>query len=114
MDYEGAQRRLIDAVKRNGIAYPLIRGGGVINENGVEVEVPEVKMDINGLVIAYKLSEIDGSLIQSGDIQLIVTPEKEIRIGDHIEVDGISYRVQEPNPIKPADVLLAYKPQLRA
>ena len=114
MDYKGAQRRLIDAVKRNGIKYPLTRGGGVINENGVEVEVPEVKMDINGLVIAYKLSEIDGSVIQSGDLRLIVTPEKEIRIGDHIEVDGIRYRVEEPNPIKPADVLLAYKPQLRA
>lgn len=114
MDYLGAQQRLINTVKRNGITYPLTRGGGVINENGLEVEVPEEKMDVKGLVIAYKLSEIDGSLIQSGDVRLIVTPEKEIRIGDHIAVDGISYRVQEPNPIKPADVLLAYKPQLRA
>lgn len=101
-------------IKQNGMACILFRGGGVENVGGIEVEVPEEQLSIIGIIVQYKPHEIDGTLIEAGDIQIIATAGTEIRIGDRIEVDGRRYRVIQPNPVKPAAVLLLYKPQLRA
>ncbi|MCE9913731.1 hypothetical protein LZ642_19310, partial [Hafnia paralvei] len=73
-----------------------------------------VHLSVNGIITQYRLNEIDGTLIQGGDIQLTATAEVEIIIDDRIEVDGKRYRVIAPNPVKPANTLLLYKPQLRA
>lgn len=81
---------------------------------GIEIETPELTLSITGVVVQYKLSEIDGTLIESGDFQIAATAETEIKIGDWIDVDGRRYRVIQPNPIKPAGVVILYKPQLRA
>ena len=35
-------------------------------------------------------------------------------IDDRIEIDGKKWRVVQPNPVKPADVLISYNIQLRA
>ena len=37
----------------------------------------------------------------------------EVRIGDLIDIDGKKWRVVQPNPVKPADVLISYNIQLR-
>jgi hypothetical protein len=36
-----------------------------------------------------------------------------VRIGDLIDIDGKKWRVVQPNPVKPADVLISYNIQLR-
>lgn len=114
MNYLKAQLRAAKSIAKNGKKFALWRGGGVENVGGIEVETPEVSLAITGIVVQYKLNEIDGTLIESGDFQIIATAETEIKIDDWIDVDGRRYRVISPNPIKPAGVLILYKPQLRA
>lgn len=114
MDYLATQKRATRSLTRNGLSYSMIRGGGVENVDGVEIEVPEKPLSVTGVKVDYAPKEIDGTNILSGDIRLVVTAEQDVQIGDRIEVDGIMYRVQKPNPVKPADVIIVYKPQLRA
>lgn len=114
MDYVATARRTTSQIKRNGMVFPLIRGGGVTIEDGIETEMPEEKFSVTGIVVEYSPREIDGKLILAGDTRLAATNEQEIRIGDFIDVYGKLYRVIEPNPVKPAGVLICYRPQLRA
>jgi len=37
-----------------------------------------------------------------------------VRINDRIEIDGKNWRVVQPNPVKPADMVISYNIQLRA
>lgn len=72
----------------NGQKRELIRGGKVTRVNGKEVRLPDEKADVIGVVTEYKPGEIDGTLIQNGDVLLVATYQTEIRIDDRIEIDG--------------------------
>lgn len=62
----------------------------------------------------YAPGEIDGTVIVNGDVQIVFTSEQEIKIGDVVDIDGTAYRIVNPNPAKPASLVLCYKAQLRA
>ncbi|MDM3178667.1 hypothetical protein OGV46_09125 [Citrobacter sp. Cf108] len=99
----------------NGKAYQLTRGGSAIRDQfGKEVTTPTVTATVTGVITEYSSREIDGSLIATGDKKLAATFETEVRIDDRIEIDGKKWRVVQPNPVKPADVLISYNIQLRA
>lgn len=98
----------------NGAQYTLTRGGAVQrDENGREVKTPAVSATVTGVITEYQPREIDNSLVLTGDIKLTATYETEIRIDDLIVIDGRTYRVEQPNPVKPGKVLISYKVQLR-
>lgn len=101
-------------ITENGIACQLTRGGGIEFICGIEVDIPLEVHTIIGVISSYSPSEIDGTLIQNGDVKMSATTDIEIRIGDLIMVDGKKHRVIKPNPVKPAALLICYKPQLRA
>lgn len=101
-------------ITENGATYQLSRGGGVEFVGGVEVEIPLETSSIVGVISSYSPGEIDGTLIKSGDVKMSATADMEIRIGDLIMIDGKKHRVIKPNPVKPAALLIGYKPQLRA
>lgn len=99
----------------NGRVYQLIRGGATVRDQfGKEVATPEITATVTGVITEYSSREIDGSLIATGDKKLAATFETEVRIDDRIEIDGKKWRVVQPNPVKPADVLISYNIQLRA
>lgn len=98
----------------NGQTCALTRGGKVTRVNGKEVRSPDESADVIGVVTEYKPGEIDGTLIQNGDVLLVATYQTDIRIDDRIEIDGKKYRVVNPHPVKPAAVLICYRAQLRA
>ncbi|WP_339025768.1 hypothetical protein [Leclercia pneumoniae] len=98
----------------NGKAYQLTRAGSTIRDQfGKEVTTPAITATVTGVVTEYSSREIDGSLIATGDKKLAATATTEVRIGDHIEIDGKKWRVVQPNPVKPADMLISYNIQLR-
>lgn len=99
---------------QNGQAYTLTRGGNVVRINGREVHQPVETATVTGVMTEYRPGEIDGTLIQNGDALLVATCQAEIRIDDCIDIDGKKYRVVNPNPVKPAAVLICYRVQLRA
>lgn len=76
----------------------------------------ELKFDTFGADWEYKLSDIDGTLIQQGDLRLIVAglegmPDPEP--GWSALYGGVKYRAISCKPIRKAAVSIAYDLQLR-
>ena len=69
---------------------------------------------VTGVKVQYKPHDIDGTLILATDIKMVFSPATVIQKGDRVFVDGVWLRVQEPNPIKPAELVICYQSQLRA
>jgi hypothetical protein len=67
--------------------------------------------DIDGVIVAYGLNEIDGSLILTTDKKLLTTSLLEL--DDRVVDDDIVYSIVSINQIQPSDTTLLYKVQLR-
>lgn len=115
IDYRRMRATATRLLTENGKTYHLTRGGGTVRDQfGKEVTTPAITATVTGVITEYSTREIDGSLIATGDKKLAATFETEVRIGDLIDIDGKKWRVVQPNPVKPADVLISYNIQLRA
>lgn len=114
--YQRGQNTARRMLKKYGISYQIKRDGKhwVDEETGKEHHAPETLFSVIGVKTQYKPHEIDGTLILSTDIKMIFSPEGEIQKGDKVLVDGVWLRVQETNPIKPANLVICYQSQLRA
>ncbi|KFA58957.1 hypothetical protein GAPWKB11_0846 [Gilliamella apicola] len=44
---------------------------------------------------------------------MVFSADVELKINDIVTIDGEKYLIKQPNPVKPADVLICYKAQLR-
>lgn len=67
--------------------------------------------DIDGVIVAYGLDEIDGTLIMTTDKKLLTTSAVEL---DDKIVDGSTvYAVVSVSVVEPGDTKLLYKVQLR-
>lgn len=87
--------------------------GGVEIIDGVEVPASGGVAVINGLVREIKTRDIDGEYIQFGDKRGIFTSKVPILQGYKIVVDGETYVVVDPRPVKPTGTVVAYRPILR-
>lgn len=68
----------------------------------------------NGAAFDYNNSEIDGTVIKSGDIRLLVEAlSTEPEQGDKCTVNSIDYRVMDVSPTNPAGTVVMYEVQLR-
>ncbi|KGB00069.1 putative phage structural protein [Enterobacteriaceae bacterium ATCC 29904] len=115
IDYRRMRATATRLLTENGKTYRLTRGSGTVRDQfGKEVTTPTTVATVTGVITEYSSREIDGSLIATGDKKLAATFETEVRIDDRIEIDGKKWRVVQPNPVKPADVLISYNIQLRA
>lgn len=114
-DYRRMRATATRLLTENGKIYPLTRGGTTSRDQfGKEVTTPAITTTVTGVITEYSSREIDGSLVATGDKKLSATFETEVRIDDRIEIDGKKWRVVQPNPVKPADVVISYNIQLRA
>lgn len=67
-----------------------------------------------GAVFDYHRSEIDGNLIQKGDIRLLLNAvTTEPLTDDEITIDGETYRVISVKPTSPGGTVVMYELQLR-
>ncbi|EKM5720980.1 hypothetical protein WIC93_09775 [Enterobacter cloacae] len=115
IDYRRMRATATRLLTENGKTYQLTRGGSTVRDQfGKEVTTPTTIATVTGVITEYSSREIDGSLIATGDKKLAATYETEVRIGDIIDINGQKWRVVQPNPVKPADVLISYNIQLRA
>ncbi|ELR5271139.1 hypothetical protein [Providencia sp. PROV024] len=114
--YQRGQSTALRMLKKYGISYQVKRDGKhwVDDETGQEHFEPETLFFVIGVKTQYKPYEIDGTLILSTDIKMVFSPAVVIQKGDRVFVDGVWLRVQEPNPIKPAELVICYQSQLRA
>ncbi|WP_336192893.1 hypothetical protein [Providencia stuartii] len=114
--YQRGYQTALRMLKKYGASYPVKRDGKhwVDDDTGKEHHDPETEFFATGVKVQYKPSDIDGTLILSTDIKMVFSPEAAIQKGDQVLIDGVWLRVQEPNPIKPADLVICYQSQLRA
>ncbi len=61
----------------------------------------------------YKLSDIDGALVQGGDIDLLLYSSTEPLVGDTASINSLSYKVMGVNKLNAQGLNIAYKLQLR-
>lgn len=63
----------------------------------------------------YSAKEIDGTLIQSGDLRLYVSADAAhtLETGDRITIESEVWRIERPNPVRPAATTLLYTAQVR-
>ena len=73
-----------------------------------------VTLDTFGVPASYKSAEIDGTVIQSGDLRLTVQSTAHPQVGWLCAVDGVSYRVQHVQKVRKSGVTQVYIAQLRA
>lgn len=113
INYQRMHATTTRMLKQNGIAYDVTRKGTLIVIGGVEHRSDDIQFTATGVKTDYAPGEIDGTVIENGDVRIVFTAEEEIKTGDLIDVDGVSHRVVKPNPVKPGAVVLCYKSQLR-
>jgi hypothetical protein len=111
--YERSSNTALRLLSKNGIEYSVLRKGKVSIVNGKEVITGNQTFTAIGVKTNYNPIEIDGTVIQSGDIQMIFAANVELKINDIVTVDDEKYLIKQPNPVKPADTLICYKAQLR-
>ncbi|HAU5528417.1 TPA: hypothetical protein JD250_14065 [Proteus mirabilis] len=113
--YQRGQSTALRMLKKYGASYQAKRDGKYwVDDEGQERFEPEALFSVTGVKTQYKPHEIDGTLILSTDIKMILPPDIDIQKGDKVLVDGVWLRVHEPNPVKPADIIICYQSQLRA
>lgn len=113
--YQRGQSTALRMLKKYGASYQVKRDGKHwVDDEGQEHFEPETLFSAIGVKTQYKPHEIDGTLILSTDIKMILPPDIDIQKGDKVLVDGVWLRVHEPNPVKPADIIICYQSQLRA
>ena len=111
--YLRARSTTLKLLNKYGIEFAVKRKDGIsVDGSGKEHITKGGEFNAIGVRQDYKPEEING-LIQAGDIRIVFAPDKVIQIGDLVDIDGMNYRVIQPNPVKPADVVLCYKAQLR-
>jgi hypothetical protein len=110
-DYTGLQSTATRLISRFGRDFTL----RTLDKSGVSYNPVIVNSDvtIKGVFTKFKASEIDGTLVESGDKMIIVDssviPNVEQRI-----VDGSSeYSIVDVDEIKPGEIGMIYKIQAR-
>jgi hypothetical protein len=67
-----------------------------------------------GVVTEYRLSEIDGTLVQSGDRKVLSANIQEPRVGDALVIALLVYQIVGVRAVAPAGVAVLYEIQVRA
>lgn len=66
-----------------------------------------------GAAFNYNKSEIDGTIIQKGDIRFVMEATTEPQNDDTTTIDSAIYRVMSVKPTNPAGTSVIYEAQLR-
>lgn len=97
----------------DGIFDCITQPGSTRIEGGVEIDVPEVRIRIKGLVRSPRVREVDGEMIRATDKLGIFTNAFELKNGYQIIIDGERYVIKEARPVRQTSTTVAYRPILR-
>lgn len=67
-----------------------------------------------GAAFDYNQSELDGSIVQNGDIRFLMESTTSApELGDTATINSVIYRVMNVKPLSPAGTVVSYEVQLR-
>lgn len=114
--YTGLAGVASQLLKDKGQSLTLTRAVDSSYDPATGITTPGIATTYTGYGAAfnYMAGEIDGTLVQNGDIKLVLeatdtAPEK----GDTVPIDSITYRAEDVNTISPAGTPVIYILQLR-
>ncbi len=115
-DYARLKNRGTMMIKKYGYTLSLLRpaGAGIDPKTGDRLAdaSPQI-FTVTGIDQQYKQSEIDGTVIQTGDKKILLTAETAPEQGDHL-TDGVNrWNIITITPVKPAREVLLYSLQVR-
>lgn len=119
MNYKRLQKtfeRLISRYdQRNPRMQLKLRRSGTIDPlTGLFVEGTNTEQSIRGVTVNYEFKQVDGEMIQIGDLKLIHDSNCSPQVGDYVIVDGDEYTVVEPIVVhNPGGVILGGECNLR-
>lgn len=114
IDYDQMESIVQSLLAGFGTTYYLKRSPVTVVVAGEETTTTPAPVKITGVRVNYKNQEIDGKLIITGDMGMVITAKvPDVSMGDRIVVDNKSWRVINASQVKPAEKLLAIKLQLR-
>jgi hypothetical protein len=103
-------RQLGEPIK---LCYML--GQGIDADTGERTEGVTFTVDAFGVPSSYRSSEIDGTVIQAGDLKLTIEQTAEVpKVGWSCHVDGVKYRLQDVQKVRLSGQTIVYTCQLRA
>lgn len=115
-DYARLKNRGTMMIKKYGYTLSLIRPAksGIDPNTGDRLaDAAPLIFTVTGIDQQYKQSEIDGTLVQTGDKKILLTAETAPEQGDHL-TDGVSrWDIITITPVKPASEVLLYSLQVR-
>ena len=110
-DYLAMQSTATSMLVKFGVAATFSRTSGSTFNPGAGGYTGGSSVTVTGKAVRtdYRLSEIDGEVIQRGDFKLLFgaaagAPE----IGDAVAFNGVTYRCMGVDPASPADVVVMY------
>lgn len=107
-----AARLLAD--KGQVISFSRQTGGTFDPVLGSESGASTTAFTGNGAAFGYNNAEIDGTVVQRGDVRLIVESTTTVPVqNDQCTVDSVVYRVMAVEPIAPGGITVINKVQLR-
>lgn len=115
-DYARLKNRGTRMIKKYGYTLSLVRPArsGIDPNTGDRLAdaSPQI-FTVTGIDQQYKQSEIDGTVIQTGDKKILLTAEIAPEQGDHL-TDGVNrWNIITITPVKPAREVLLYSLQVR-
>lgn len=117
MNYNELRKEMSSAIDffsdGDGVFKCITQQGSVQIVNGREVELPEVSVDIKGLIRSPRIREVDGEAIMITDKLGIFNADVPLEKGYLVEVDGERYMITQPRPVRQTTTTLAYRPILR-
>lgn len=94
------------AGKSEDLLFYIVResGSSIDANTGQYTTGTTTKTAIDGALVGYSRSVIDGTMILTGDGKLIAPGDVDYQAGDYFEIYGVNYTVIDPKPINHAGV----------
>ena len=114
-DFDEIARELLNEFDGRQVPLKLIRttGSSVSSVTGEDIAGTTSEIPLTGIVAPYKIGQVNLTTIQAGDLRAILDSQVEPLFSDSVIIDGFSYAIVGLERVRPADVTILYKLQLR-
>jgi hypothetical protein len=112
-DYSSLGAGAAEMIRDAGVAITLIRADDYDTGSGEVLDSGTQRFSGHAVRDSYRLSEIDGTRIRSGDVKLYTVIGTQPERGDMLSIENETWRVEDCEAVKPGPATLLYIVQAR-
>lgn len=120
LNWQNLQQTVYNVLKNQGFAVTVRVDGSEGTWDPVGMEYIDATDDVDhstfGIKSAYKISEIDGTVIQQNDTRLLFPAYglPTVTTTNKILISGVVQNVINISPVDPGNIILMYEAQVRS